>query len=97
MLIINEKNKNPIRCEIKDGTITMSCTTAIGKVNDKISVSYNGQPLVIGFNAKYMLDAFKACDTDTVKLVVTSSVAPILILPMEGNAFTYLVLPMRLK
>lgn len=97
MLIINEKNKNPIRCEIKDGSINMSCTTAIGKVNDRISVKYNGQPLVIGFNAKYMLDAFKACDSDTVKLVATSSVAPIIILPMEGNAFTYLVLPMRLK
>ena len=97
MLIINEKNKNPIRCEIKDNSIYMSCTTAIGKVNDKISVKYNGEPLVIGFNAKYMLDAFKACDTDTVKLVATSSVAPIIILPMEGSAFTYLVLPMRLK
>ncbi len=97
MLIINEKNKNPIRCEIKDNSIYMSCTTAIGKVNDRITVKYNGDPIVIGFNAKYMLDAFKACDTDSVKLVVSSSVAPILILPMEGSAFTYLVLPMRLK
>lgn len=97
MLIINEKNKNPIRCEIKDDTITMSCTTAIGKVNDKISAKFNGQPLTIGFNAKYMLDAFKACDTDTVKMAVESSVKPIIILPKEGSAFTYLVLPMRLK
>lgn len=44
-----------------------------------------------------MLDAFKACDTDTVKLIATSSVAPLIILPMSGNEFTYLVLPMRLK
>ena len=97
MLIINEKNKNPIRCEIKDNYISMSCTTSIGKVNDKIAVKYNGEPIVVGFNAKYMLDAFKACDSDTVKMCVTSSVAPILILPMEGTSFTYLVLPMRLK
>ena len=97
MLIINEKNKNPIRCEIKDNTISMSCTTALGKVNDSITAKYNGQPLVVGFNAKYMLDAFKACDADTVKLVATSSVAPLIILPMSGNEFTYLVLPMRLK
>lgn len=97
MLIINEKNKNPIRCEIKNNYIRMSCTTAIGKVNDKIDVKYNGEPLTIGFNAKYMLDAFKACDTDTVKLIVSSSVAPIIILPTAGNEFSYLVLPMRLK
>lgn len=97
MLIINEKNKNPVRCEIKGDSISMNCTTAIGKVNDKISVKYNGEPITIGFNAKYMLDAFKACDTDKVKLIVSSSVAPIIILPTEGKEFSYLVLPMRLK
>lgn len=97
MLIIDEKNKNPIRCEIKDNSIYMSCTTAIGKLSDKISVKYNGEPITVGFNAKYMLDAFKACDTDTVKLVAASAIAPLIILPMEGSAFTYLVLPMRLK
>lgn len=96
-LIIDEKNKNPIRCEIRQDAIYMSCTTAIGKLNDQISAKYNGEPIVIGFNARYMLEAFKACDTDTVKLVTASSVTPLIILPMEGNAFTYLVLPMRLK
>lgn len=97
MLIINEKNKNPVRCEIKDNSIYLSCTTAVGKVNDKIAANYNGEPLVIGFNAKYMLDVFKACDADTVKLIVSSAVSPILILPLNGDSFNYLLLPMRLK
>ena len=97
MLIINEKNKNPIRCELNGDTLALSCTTGLGKVNDKINVKYNGQPITIGFNAKYMLDAFKACDTDSVKLIMSSSVAPIIIKPLAGTEFTFLVLPMRLK
>lgn len=97
MLIINEKNKNPIHCELSSDTITMSCTTALGKINDKISVKYSGDPITIGFNAKYMLDAFKACDTDTVKMIVSSSISPIIIIPMQGDSFRFLVLPMRLK
>ncbi|MGN0688396.1 MAG: DNA polymerase III subunit beta [Oscillospiraceae bacterium] len=97
MLIINEKNKNPIRCELNGDTLSMSCTTGLGKINDKIAVKYSGQPIIIGFNAKYMLDAFKACDSDSVKLIMSSSVAPIIIKPLSGSEFTFLVLPMRLK
>ncbi len=97
-LIINEKNKAPIRCEFTDGMLSMSCATALGKISDKIAVKYGGNPLTVGFNAKYLLEAFRACDTDTARVALTeSSVAPILILPMEGNEFTFMLLPMRLK
>lgn len=97
MLIINEKNKCPLRCEFGADNLTMSCVTGLGKISDKISIKYSGQPLTVGVNAKYMLDAFKACDTDVVKLIVTTSVAPIIIKPVTGNEFTYFILPMRLK
>ncbi len=97
ILILSEKNKTPIRCDINSGTITLSCTAALGKMNDSMPVKYNGDPITIGFNAKYMLDTFKACDTDTVKMVVSTSVAPIIVTPVQGDAFTFLVLPMRLK
>ena len=97
MLIINEKNKCPVRCEFKGDTLLVSCTTALGKINDKISIKYNGEPIIIGFNAKYLLDAFKACDTDMAKVMLAqSSVAPIIIVPMQGSEFTFLLLPMRL-
>ena len=35
--------------------------------------------------------------SDTVKLIMSSSVAPIIIKPLSGAEFTFLVLPMRLK
>ncbi|MDE7362980.1 MAG: DNA polymerase III subunit beta [Oscillospiraceae bacterium] len=98
MLFINEKNKSPIRCEFSGDSLTVSCSTALGKINDKISVKYNGEPITIGFNAKFLLDAFKAADTDSVKLILTgAAVSPVIIVPMEGREFTFLLLPMRLK
>lgn len=98
MLFINEKNKAPVRCEFNGDLLTMSCSTAIGKFNDKISVKYNGEQMTIGFNAKFLLDAFRAADTDSVKLILTgSAVSPVIIVPMEGEEFKFLLLPMRLK
>lgn len=98
MLFINEKNRKPLRCEFNGDSLTMNCTTTLGKINDTINIKYNGQPITIGFNTKFLLDAFKAVDVDTVKMFLTSSAAsPAIIVPMEGREFTFLLLPMKLK
>lgn len=98
MLFINEKNKSPIRCEFNGDNLTLSCSTSLGKVNDKIGIKYNGEPITIGFNTKFLLDAFRASDSDSVKLILTgAAVSPVIIVPMEGREFTFLLLPMRLK
>lgn len=98
MLFVNEKNKMPLRCEFKGDSLTISCQTTLGKINDTINIKYNGEPIAIGFNTKFLLDAFKAADGDVVKMFITSSAAsPIIIVPMEGRDFTFLLLPMKLK
>lgn len=98
MLFLNDKNKSPLRCEFNGDALNISCSTTLGKINDKINVEYNGTPLTIGFNAKFLLDAFKAADSDTVNVLLTSSaVSPVMIVPVEGNEFKFFLLPMRLK
>ena len=37
------------------------------------------------------------CDTDEVYLQLNGSVAPILIVPPQGDSFLFLILPVRLK
>ncbi len=97
MLILNDKNKCPIRCTLENDILYMSCSTALGTINDRMAVKYNGAPITIGINAKFMSDIFKACDTDMVKMAVFTPVNPIIVKPMDGNSFTHLVMPMHLK
>lgn len=98
MLFLNDKNKSPLRCEFNGDYLNINCSTTLGKINDKINISYNGAPITIGFNAKFLLDAFKAADTDTVNVLLTSSaVSPVMIVPVEGEEFKFFLLPMRLK
>lgn len=97
LLLINEKHKSPVRLEFKDEWLSVSCTTALGKINDKIRVSYNGNPLVIGVNAKYLLEAIKHSESDMVRIMLSGSLSPIKILPKDGDSFIFLVLPIRMK
>ena len=97
-LIISEKLKSPIRCTFEDGVLKMLSYTAIGKASDECSVSGDGEGLEIGFNNRYLSEALKAAPADTVKLLLTSSVSPCVIIPSDGSDnFLYMILPVRLK
>lgn len=97
-LFINEKNKAPLRCEFSADSLNIKCETTLGRFNDIINIKYNSEPIAIGFNSRFLLEAFKASESDTVKVFLTSSAtSPVIIAPMEGNDFRFLLLPMRLK
>lgn len=97
LLLINEKNPSPVRCTFSDGQIKIKCaTSALGKVHDEIDAEISGSDLEIGFKCKYFLDPLKAVSDEKVKLQLSGSLQPMKIVPMDGNAFIYLVLPVRL-
>ncbi len=96
-LIITDKIKSPIRCEIDNNSIKISSVTSLGTAKDKINCTADGLPIIIGFNNKFLIDALRACDTDEIKMKLNGPISPILILPPEGDKFLYLILPVRLK
>ncbi len=97
-LIISEKLKSPLRCVFGDGMVDITTKTAVGDAADQCPIDGDGQGLEIGFNNKYLMDALKAAPADKLRLEFSSSVAPCVILPAEGEeTFVYMVLPVRLK
>ena len=97
MLLINEKHKSPVKLEFEPGMLKISCASSLGKVNDSIKIEYSGTPLKIGLNAKYMLDAISHSNSDMVKIMLMSAIKPVKVLPIEGDSFTFLIMPMRIK
>ena len=55
-----------------------------------------GEPIEIAFNPRYLLEAFKNTDCKEVKLTFSTALNPVVIQPVEGNSFHYIVLPVRL-
>ncbi len=97
MLLINEKAKAPVRCIFKDGRVKISCSTALGKFNDEMEADMTGPSVEIGFNCRYLSEALRATESDKVRLQLNGGLSPMKIIPMEGDAYTFLVLPMKLR
>lgn len=96
-LLTSDKIQSPIRCVVEDTQVKLFCSTAIGKANDAIAADINGENVEIGLNCRYLLDALKNTETDEVKIQLNGSLTPMKIVPIEGDSFLFLVVPMRFK
>lgn len=97
LLLISDKYKSPVVFTFDNDYLVINCETAIGRVNEKIKIEYSGEKLEIAFNSRYVLDALKNSECDKVRILMSGSLAPIKILPMGDESFTFIVLPIRLR
>lgn len=89
-----------LRCTFEENMLKISSVSVSGKVYDEIFTEKQGEDLVIGFNCRYLLDALRACDSEKLKLSLTSQLMGMTIEPAEeseDSSFTFLVLPVKIK
>lgn len=96
-LVISDRLKSPLICRFKDDQIFLSCITALGSVNEVLSVNMEGRPEEMGFNCRFLLDALRNTENDEILIELNGAQAPMKIVPTSGESFLFLVLPVKLK
>ena len=95
-ILSNEKYRG-IRFQLDQGNLRiLAHNPEQEEAEEEIEVEYAGQPLEIGFNANYIIDALSAIRTEQVVLNITDSSSSCLLTPTDGNDCRYVVMPMRL-
>lgn len=98
LIILNDVVKGPIRLKVTDGNVNISCNTAAGSVDDNIAVDTPPDTsLEIGFYNKYLQDVFNAVEDDEMLMRFNKSVNPLVITPVEGDKYMYMILPIMLR
>ena len=62
---------------------------------DEIPVEYTQEPFEAAFNPQYIIDVLKNVQTEKVSFAFVNASQPVLIEPVEGNTFKYVIMPMR--
>ena len=96
-LVINDTFSTPIRCVLTEDNIVFSCTSSVGRATENFPISLEGEEFEIGLNSRYLIEALKAAESDTVKIEFSGPSAGVLIKPAEGEDFLYMIMPMRLR
>ena len=96
-LVISEKLKSPVRCKFGDNTAEFRTVSTIGEAYDVCHIAGDGKDLEIGFNCRYLLDALRAVPDSECTLEMINGLSPIVLNPTQGDRYSYMVLPVRLK
>ena len=86
-----------IKFKVEEDSLTIMANAERGAVVERISIDFEGSPLDIAFNSRYLLDVFKNIDTSDMSMRFNTNVSPCVICPVTGNQYTYLVLPVRVS
>jgi len=66
-----------------------------GSALEELSVDYGGDPLEIGFNARYLLDVAQQVDGETATFQLADPSSPTVILDEEDTRALFVLMPLR--
>jgi DNA polymerase III subunit beta len=95
-ILTSEKFKG-VRVNIEPGTLRIASSNAEQEeAKEEIEIDYAGDPIEIGFNVTYLMDALANMSVDMVKLELQDNNSSVLITVPEQAGFKYVVMPMRI-
>lgn len=94
VLIRGDKN-NLIIFDVKGGNILITANSEIGNVSESVKAEITGMDLQIAMNGKFLLEALKALEEETVKISFNTPVSPFTLENIDRKESSYLILPVR--
>ena len=95
-VLSSEKSKGIKVNLINDCLILSSSNPDLGDAREEIDISYSGDEISIGFNARYIIDILQAIDKENIFLILKDNISPGLIQPENDKDYLAVIMPMRL-
>ena len=96
-LLASERSRG-VKFHLERGRLDLSASNPDqGEASEDIEVSYGGEALTVGFNARYLIDVLTVhAEGDVIEISLTDEVGPGVVRGSQDPDFTYVVMPMRL-
>lgn len=93
---VADNRTNGVKLNIADGEMRLSVETTSGSSGeDAVEVEYQGKPLEIGFNGKYLSDVLNNCKGQDIAISLKGGSDPAVIRPVDDAGALYVLMPMR--
>ncbi|MDH5675056.1 MAG: DNA polymerase III subunit beta [Myxococcales bacterium] len=95
-LVANDKSGS-VRFQVEPGTLRLTSENPdVGEGSEELDIDYAGEPVEIGFNARYLIDCLNAVTEDEVALELGGNLDPGVVKPDGPTDFIGVVMPMRI-
>ena len=94
--VLSRDKTNAVRITLDSGMLTLYTSNPdLGEATEELPVQYRGESLTTGFNARYLLDALAAMESETVHLEMKTALSPCVLRPEGDPGFLCVVMPMK--
>lgn len=96
LIVPSEDRRFPMNMTFEDNhKMIIQANTEVGNLYDEVDVELTGEDIDIDFNPRYFIEALRVIPDEQIRLCLNGPVGPCVIRPLEGDSFSYLVLPLR--
>ncbi len=93
---ISTEKSRAIKLSLGPGTLTLSATSPEnGTATEEVEVSYDAEPLEIGFNSRYLLDIAGQIEGDEAEFALADGASPTVVHDTTDPSALYVLMPMR--
>jgi DNA polymerase-3 subunit beta len=64
---------------------------------EEVPARVSGEELTISFNARYMMEALRAVDSEEIRITFTGTMTPFVIQPADREDALHLIVPIRTR
>ena len=97
MLVLTSEKSKGVHFSFKPGTLELkSSNPDLGNANEILDIDYAGPEIIIGYNAKFLLDILQVQDCARIKVLFKDQLSPGLFLPEKKDGYKAVIMPMRL-
>jgi DNA polymerase-3 subunit beta len=95
-VLLAEGINQVVRLSVDEDMLTIRAASKYGRIQEKISISLEGEKLEIALNARFMLDMLRNCEGDSSRLDFVGPNKPCVMRDLLHPQFLYLVLPIKI-
>jgi len=97
--LLSSEKSNAVKLEVGPGNLRIAAQNPdLGEAKEDVPLEYSGEPLKIGFNARYLIDVLTVVPSADVRLELADDLSPGVLRPTGDAAehYTAVIMPMRI-
>ena len=95
--LLSSERSRAVKLELTEGQLVITSSNPdLGDAREELDVDYGGDPLSIGFNARYLMDAISAVQSKEIRFSFQDELSPARITPPDDDKTLAVVMPMRI-
>ena len=93
---VSSEKSRAVKMQVSNGLVRLSASSSeSGSAEEELEAAYDGAPLEIGFNARYLLDILQQVEGDAARFGMLDAASPTVVRDVSDASAVYVLMPMR--